>query len=342
VKETSTIGDYKQEHLHPLMPRTRSRRRRRFALAALAAAGGVSLCRGEGRADPRCLVSVVPAEAEERWQDAARALEARLKNVAREIDCSAVTLEVAKERAFLVFTTRDGRQAVRQLQSPDELGPIVDALLVTLPPAPPAPPAPAVATEPAPSSSVTGAPLERPPVPPLASSAGAHVVFQLLAGGRVGESGGFVSPTFGLRGGVLAGAWEFTAFGQWDPVHAMVAGAPAGFSMSRYAVGVQAGRRAAVAASALAFGATTSIAVTNEVGQDGGGGSSGGPSAAEPLVGAYLALVYPRSSRLRVRPELAADVVATRVGHTYSIDPALPALPWWSASASIGIEWEVP
>ena len=67
-----------------------------------------------------------------------------------------------------------------------------------------------------------------------------------------------------------------------------------------------------------------------------------GSSEAEPRVGAYVGVVFPRRAPFRVRSELAADVVASRVGSSRTLDPSLPALPWWSVVLSVGAEWQVP
>jgi hypothetical protein len=112
--------------------------------------------------------------------------------------------------------------------------------------------------------------------------------------------------------------------------------------MSRYAVGVAAGRRMTVDDTTLAVGVTTAVAVVSEFGMDQGLDQTGGATDAEPLLGLYVGVAWPRRSAVRLRSELSADLVASRLGRTLSIDPSLPALPWWSAAASVGVEWEVP
>jgi hypothetical protein len=104
----------------------------------------------------------------------------------------------------------------------------------------------------------------------------------------------------------------------------------------------------------LVAGGTLSVAILNEAGATAtaGAGATGtgqgegegakGSSKAEPRVGAYVGILFPRRSRFHVRSELSVDVVASRIGRSLSIDPALPALPWWSVLASVGAEWEVP
>jgi hypothetical protein len=117
---------------------------------------------------------------------------------------------------------------------------------------------------------------------------------------------------------------------------------------------VAAGRRAALGHLALAFGLVASVAVVKESGvdtSDGANDNTGGNStsgqtltatAAEPVLGAYVALVYPRASRLRLRTELSADAEVAHLGSALSLDANLPSLPWWGASASLGLEWGAP
>jgi hypothetical protein len=285
-------------------------------------------------------VTLTPGDASEKWHVAARALEKRLDRA--DADCRTVQIQVAGAQAFLFFTTGDGRQTVRQVESPGEVAPLVEALLVTVP-------------LPSPREKPSAAPLQASgpalPQPPakerMASPAptGARIVLRASAGGRVAGPGAFLAPSFEGGIGVLVGHWELAAVGEWAPAHTALDGsAPKGFSMSRYAVGVTAGGRAPLGPVAIVFGASTMVAViTQSVGDEQGpGNAASGASAAEPLVGLYAGLAYPPTSPLRGRVAVGADVVVSRIGQQTSIDPALPALPWWSASAAVGVEWEAP
>jgi hypothetical protein len=302
-----------------------------------------------------CSVSLTPADATDEWQAAARSVEDRLRRTEAGGDCGALGIEVAGPHALVAFTTLDGRQTVRPVESPAEIGPLVDALLVTIP-----------ARQP------QGG--ERPPagtpavdrVPPQPAATAARIVVNGAAGVRLSSPGGFASPSIGASAGVLAGAWELSAFGRFDPTYAvLLGGAPAAFKMNRYAVGVAASRRVALGAVAVPIGLSTGVAVTSETasgttngGPTGDGQASGGPtgnvdsnagqaslihaSAAEPLVGAFAGIVYPRRSHVRIRSDLAGEIVPSHIGRTLGLDPALLPLSWWSASASVGVEWEVP
>jgi hypothetical protein len=296
-------------------------------------------------AERACTVTVVPTDAPEAWRHAARIAQERVRREGMG-DCGALTIALILDRASVEFTTVDGRTTTRTIDTPDDLGPLLDALLVTLPredpvPAPVAPP-PSLAPAPPPDMQESHASAP-------ASAASTRLALRAAAGARISSPGAFASPSFGIGAGCLLGAWEVSAFGVLDPMHALMANArPAGFTMSRYAVGVAVGRRAPIGSMALAAGLSTSVAVTNESGPDDGevsgaqlgDGHAGGATAAEPLVATYVGFVYPRGSSIRLRPELSAEVVASRIGRTLSIDPALPPLPWWNGAATVAIEWE--
>lgn len=158
-----------------------------------------------------------------------------------------------------------------------------------------------------------------------------------------------------MSGTIAAGRWDLGIFGQWDPANVVLGGAPNGFRMSSLGVGVSIGRREPLGrVVALVVGASLAAAITSQSGAtanagtnasgegQGTGDGASGSTRAEPRAGAYAGIAFPARSSVRLRTELAADVVASRIGRSLAIDPALPALPWWSLTASIGAEWEVP
>ena len=61
----------------------------------------------------------------DRWQDAARGLAGWARAGG---DCASVRVVVQRNGARLVFATRDGREAVRHIEAPAELGPALSAL----------------------------------------------------------------------------------------------------------------------------------------------------------------------------------------------------------------------
>jgi hypothetical protein len=103
---------------------------RRFASVAVAAlaAGVAVLCLDVQRcwAADACAIAVVgDGAAVDPWQDAARGLAGRARAGG---DCASVRVVVEGNGARLVFATLDGRQAVRYVAAPAELGPALSAL----------------------------------------------------------------------------------------------------------------------------------------------------------------------------------------------------------------------
>jgi hypothetical protein len=299
---------------------------------------------GATAAEPDCTVTLEPADVSSEWRNAVRVAQEHLRGGATG-DCRALTISVAGDHASVLFTTIDGRRTLRSIEAPSDLAPLVDALVVTwpredaararVPPVPAAPEPPAPAGEGHASAPTSGGSI--------------RLAFRGAAGARISSPGAFASPSFGLGAGFVIGPWEVSAFGVLDPLHALLASQrPTGFTLSRYAVGVAVGRRVVVGPAAVAAGLGTSVAVTQEAGSDNrdnsgaqlGDAQAGGASAAEPLAATYVGFIYPRGSSIRLRPELSAEIVASRIGRTLTIDPSLPALPWWNGAATLAIEWE--
>ena len=123
---------------------------------------------------------------------------------------------IAGDHAFLVYVTRDGRQTVRPLASPEDVEPLAAALGVTVAmegTAPPLDEAPRDRVRPAPA-------VVRSP----ASKAG--FVLEGTIGGRVSSPAGFASPSLALGVGLQLGAWELLLRGTWDPAYAMLGARP--------------------------------------------------------------------------------------------------------------------
>jgi hypothetical protein len=323
------------------------------ALAVVAHAQAAHAAKSDAEPDPAgavgsCAVSLIPADASDAWKESSRELELRLRAMRPAAsDCSAVEVHVTENHAaVLVFTTRDGRQAVRKIGSPSDLVPVAEMLAVTVP-----------SSVPGPVTPIAAASVEHAPQPPpaLPASEGAHVLLGVRGGGRLSSPGGFASPSIAVSAAVAVGRWELGVAGQLDPATVLLGGgAPNGFQLSSFGVGASVGRREPVGPLALVAGGTLGVAIMNEAGAtatagpgatgegQGTGEGASGSSRAEPRAGGYVGIVFPRRSSLRFRSELSGDVVASRIGRARIIDPALPALPWWSVTASIGAEWELP
>src|SRR5512140_779908 len=205
-------------------------------VAALAALEGVA------RAAEPCAVRLEPADAEPAWRAAVAALRAR---PSADIDCREVTIKVARAGAVLIFTTHDNRRAVREVATPAELAPTLEALSITLAApatssASAAPPGPGGATAPV-AATPSAAPVaaapealsmrtypedEPPPVatreavaaPEGADAARANrLALGLHGGARMAASRPLVSPVLAASFGVTRAGWEAAALAQWEP-----------------------------------------------------------------------------------------------------------------------------
>ncbi len=301
-----------------------------------------ALASSDSPPDGDCTVTLSPDHARGPWRAAVTALEPRLRGgLEAGFDCRAIVVALEGDGAVLIFTTRDGRQALRRLRSPDELLPVVDALRVTLEPIP-SPPASGPSRVPAAPEAV-----EPPRATPSETRTG--LFLEITAGGRLSEPGAFASSSLAMRGGAALRGWELIVFAEWDPQYAIFAGEePPAFSMSRYAAGVGVGRRVVFGAGEFAFGMKASMAIAQEYALEdepvppGASTSASSQSAAEPTAGPYLGILWPRGTVLRMRADLSLDAVVSRLGQPLSLDDSLPSLPWWSSMFTLGMEWEVP
>lgn len=292
-----------------------------------------------------CLVRFDGAEAAtDPWEIAIRDLERDLRDAPN--DCASIDIHSGPDGATIELRTRDGRQALRRVERPDELAPLVKALLVGLPELPEeasrqTPDAttssPALQPDSERGSMVeaaqapdmlTAAPRARGPKPFGALGAGLELQ-PAEVGGAVGQ----------ILGGVTLGPWELGGFGRWELEHAeaeaheaprTVIGAVGG--------GALAGRRHALGPVLLAFGGTLGI---YDVEEERGRRRRSAPferveqSFVDPRAGLYIALVAPASSRVRTRVQLGGEIAILEHASTTSV---LPEVPRWGMGLTIGIE----
>jgi hypothetical protein len=299
---------------------------RRRLCAALAGTGSSLLLVATARA--ACPVTVVPQGAPVAWSDAAHAASERAAS-SGSIDCASVEVAVRPEGgATLTFVTVDHRRAVRSILSPDEVTATVDALLVTLPE--PEPPPPAPVTAPVAPATATTAPLA-PPTP-------VHFLIGVTSGVRVGLSGAFLAPTVSVRPSGIFGAWEVGALAEIDPVYAYLpGGAPSGFSLSAYIVGVQVGRRASVGGVELGYGAGFGVADVH-AGFNDTAGVGRSVDFGQPRASVSARVALPRDARVRFVLELGADAALSNFKKNASVRNDFPELPRWGLLASLGAE----
>src|SRR5882724_7869352 len=121
-----------------MSPRVSRSRWRLIAASGVAALAWTTVARAQAACQVRVVSQGVP-----RWEAAAKeAQQSTSRAEAAPHDCQSIEVTVlADGTSRLEFTTTEGRRADRQLQTPEELAPAIEALLVTVAPLPPAAPA---------------------------------------------------------------------------------------------------------------------------------------------------------------------------------------------------------
>ena len=330
-----------------------------FRVAQTSALVATALLSRTGVADTvqsPCTVELVPADTLPAWRAAADEVRARLDGPG-EHDCRDIVVHVTLSGAVVAFTTRSGRQAVRQITAPGELDSTVAALLVAPPIAVSAAgaagaagaeseasaasaasmdgaSAPVATTTPAVRPAGDRAPLQL--APPSADPAG--FLLGLTLGARIGGPGAFQTPVLGAFAAVMVRRWEIGVQGQWETGYTSQANLlPSNVHMSAVAAGVYVGRREPLGnLVSLVFGGHLGGAIMNEeadVQPDGVGGAQ-----AEARVGAYLGVVLPARATFRFRPQLSGEIVPSRLTRNSELDPALPSPPKWSVGLSLSLE----
>lgn len=307
--------------------------------AALAFGAAFALAPSARAADEgSCSVRLVGEDDRRGWRAAIAEEEARLAALPVDAhDCRLIEVHVTIDGAVVVFTTRDGRQAVRRIAGVAELGSTIDALLVTSPPAP-------ITTSPPATKGTTSArpPTAAPPAvsPPAGAERGrTRVVAIVDVGARVGSPGRFLSPSLALGAHVLVDRWELGVEAALEPFYGTALRTPPGFQMLATVLGVGAGRREPIGGGfeLVALGRASVALVHEEI---------EGPletqeiqgTRSELRLGASASLVYARESRFRLRATLAGDFAPSKLSASREIDPKLPKLPTWGATLSIGVE----
>jgi hypothetical protein len=315
--------------------------------AALVGAGVVLAVPLSAAADGPCPVRLIPEDAAPAWREAVELAVARVLRLSGTHDCRAVEVSVGPSgSATLAFLTTDGRGAARSLESPAELAPTLEALLVTQvapaePAAPPPPPAPSpggappspVVTRPAPSA-VRPAPAAPPPHP-------VALYVRATGGTRLAWSPvTHLAPTLALRPSLGVGPWELGAFVDYVPVHEPVAASvPAGFALSSLATGIFFGARTRAGDWLLGAGGALGVKSVSEEADDVPElALSRTVDVAQPSLGAYGKASYPADSRLRFVTELGFDTILGRPRTKATDERRLPGLPRFGLGLSLGVE----
>jgi hypothetical protein len=307
-----------------------------------------------------CPIQVAPVTADAAWGAAATEATAHLSAArAADTDCQSILLEVRGGGAVLRVVTSDGRSAVRPVAVPADVGPVLEALVTTVPATESGATALSMPPDAAPAAA---APEARDASARANASRGSWWFVGLSGVGRLGV-GGWVgaSPTARLAAGALLGSWEAGIAGSYDFTTARLTGSRSGsLALSAAGVGAFVGVRPKIGRVAIAVGGEGGATFVNEsfttpstLEQGMGTGQSqdvvvpGSTVRSRPVeveLGAYLAVVVPVGRVLRVRPQLGFEVVAARMGSnaTSSSEGSLPSLPNWDTSFSLGLEGSGP
>jgi hypothetical protein len=308
-----------------------------------------------------CPVRVIPADADAKWNTAAiHAADTLSRHAATDKDCSAIVVEVHDTWVQVTLTTADGRRASRPVKDPDEIEPVVRALVVTLPPVEsgasrsrPGDSAVATSNRPAQVGSQGGAQVSATgqtalPWGPFAIAAAAS---------RLGFPGWCATPLAALSVGVALGHFESGVTGSREFKYYTLSGSsPNGFELSATSVDVFGGWRQPMRRGALVAGvrAGASFVVEKETIDasqldctDCQGDVTAVPvtrNVTEGRLGAYLAVVLPLKTRFRFRPQLSFDVVPARFGDhntaPQSIQQSMQMtrLPSWGGTLTLALE----
>jgi hypothetical protein len=297
---------------------------------ALGLAFGACLCELSARASSDACVApqinvVVPAGPE--WETATAELTSHLRALGDLDKCAHVLVRPSGTGVVLDITTSDGRQASRQVASVAELLRAAEALLV-LPPEPVPPP-------------VMRSPAEIPPPESRRSEpAAATTHVELGAGGslRFGSGG----PLY-AGGGVTGFAafaldrWLLAVSARWDVADVANQPTPMDFYMQSSAVGVSVGRRLELASVHLDALFGPSIVLESQDADDVDRDVHG--AAADFRLALAVRVSGPRSSSVRAFATGDFEGSPARLRSQKSLDPILPALPWWSSGLSVGVLW---
>ena len=291
-----------------------------------------------GRAEA-CAIDVVgPNRA--RWQVAAATTTSALSAEAQ-LRCAGVIVETMVSGAVLRMATRDGRLAVRELRSPDELLPAVQALTVPAPDSPPAEPATPAAT-PRPKSdndirppSETKTRTKAEPREPERLAPRDPYVTRPIIGGALGFRIGadrLITPTVGGSVSVLQAPLELGIMVRYEAHYvASTGGNDDRPETSGLAFGTQLGVYRSLERLALRGGLLLLVVALHE-----DKGAQNG--RAEARFGGYFGVVWPARKKWRFRSDIALDLVPYNIGRSETNALQESSLPWWGVSWSLGME----
>ena len=276
-----------------------------------------------------CPIEVVGPESA-RWQGAAATTTAALSHDAEQ-RCASVVVETTASGAVLRLATRDGRLATRELLDPVELLPAVQALMVPAldssrsersqeraKPAAVAPPSPKLER---------AEPERRALKDPYATKP----LLGLVLGFRLGADR-LITPTLGGSLSLLQPPLEIGILARFEAHYvASTGGNEERPETSGLAFGTQLGVHRPLDSVALRGGLLLLVVALRE-----DAGAQRG--RAEARFGGYFGAVWPSHSKLRLRSDVALDLVPYNIGRSETNALGESSLPWWGFSLSLGLE----
>lgn len=287
--------------------------------------------------DPRVRVQ---GSVDARWLDPiARACERLAADPSSDRDAR-VRIVPSGHDLVVEVALRDGRRTLRRVTATERLVPTLEALVLV--PAIPGEDEMPARPEPAPIATADDATSVAPPArapTPAQSAASPPVAFEASAlfGGRV--AGPFVSVAPAIGGRLRLGPWLFGVAGRWDVFQRPTRASTSTFEMDTVAFGIELGRRVTLGAGALDVGVAPRLVAETQTAESLDGEQSS--SATDLRLGA-LARWAPTTAGVHFVVELDAELSPSRLRRSLRLDPALPALPAWSAGIALGVAWATP
>jgi hypothetical protein len=274
-----------------------------------------------------CPVELVGAP-EPVWQEAVSRARVSLAAGAS-ANCSSITVEVVAAGAVVRLTAPDGRLAVRDLHEPTELVPLLQALTVEGPDAR----SESAKTDEAAAARVKDQTVsDEPTAARVATNPySTRPLISASVGFRLGADR-LITPTAGGTISILNGQLEVGLLARYEAHYVSSSGDNEGRpETSGFALGAQVGAHRELERVALRAGLIGLVAALREDRDRQAG-------RAEARLGGYVGGTWPSRGKLRLRTDLALEIVPYNLGHSETNALGASSLPWWACGFSIGME----
>lgn len=255
----------------------------------------------------------------------------------------AVTISADGRAASVAIVDATGRSVTREVESPEDLRAVAQALLA----APLPPPAPVLPITPSPVSRSYSPPSPSPslnvgPAPAPPRPAEPRLLLSTTAGPRYSGPSSTLWGAGELRGTIPFDEYRVGLWARFALPLAMQASHPERFSMQEANIGASFGRLLTRGALELTARFEPSLAVvTMEAGLERSGPESEGARLAMRL-GLGLSAGLRLSKTFRALGVLDGGFTPTAVGNNPKIAPALPDVPVYTFGVSLGAEAAIP